>query len=266
MPQHCFTVSKFPRNAMGKILRRKLIEEAAARSRRSRPSRPDASKTSRDFASAQEPTQRMPERFAGALQLTVKLALAQPLSATISQWAQPLLGEPDWGQLLDVPQVLPIQGVQRLTVIDRLVRLLLTQAGVPLFTPLLVSRVQRIPSNGTPITSGTDPVETGSDLWRVTWHVPVEPFLPNTLYKAAMKAALILLAIIEQHKPTPEAIAALYARIEQGMVKPLKSAVPGDKLTVRVLAAAHGLGIPFFHVGLGNLPTRLGFKGKTARP
>lgn len=234
-PRQCFTISEFPRNAMGKVLRRKLVDAVIARRR----------------SADQDRARRLPDRFAGNVDISVNLPLARPMPEEIGAWAPKLIGEDTWGELAGIPAGLPASGGQRLAVWERLVRRLLTLGGVPLFTPLSLTSAQKISSDRASPARARGGDDQVGDAWRITWRVPVEPFVPHDVYADAMKGAIGLLEMIEKQEPAPEAVAAVWRQIDQNIVRSLKASVPAGKRTVKILAAAHALDIPFFHVGLG---------------
>jgi D-alanine-D-alanine ligase-like ATP-grasp enzyme len=252
MPRRCLTVPEFPRNAMGKLLRRALIEQVTAEILRS----PRASSLSIGPLNHGSPSQppALPRRFAGDQKFEVKLPLTRPMPATVADWAAPLLGKPDWGPPPQLPPALVAlqdSASQRLAVFEQLSRLLLTLARVPLFTPLTINSC-RLKWAGTATPADTsDGKEGGTPQWQITWRVPIEPFLPRAVYIGALKGALKMIAWIERTAPTPDVIATVYAQIERKLVMPLKALVPAGASTIPVLAVAHELGIPYFHLGMG---------------
>ena len=92
---------------------------------------------------------------------------------------------------------------------------------------------------------------------------PLVDHLAHACYQLALKSSLELCRGAMQAPRNPENGLMLYAGIEEKVIKPLHRMVPAGKSTIPVLRAAHSLGIPFIHLGLGVY--QLGWGSKARR-
>jgi len=88
-------------------------------------------------------------------------------------------------------------------------------------------------------------------------------FVPKSAYQIPINASLDLCRWMSQNSPTSDNRKFLHNTITENVIKPLHRLVPAGKSTISVLRVAHGLGIPFAHLGLGVY--QLGWGSKARR-
>jgi cyanophycin synthetase len=92
---------------------------------------------------------------------------------------------------------------------------------------------------------------------------PLIDNLASACCQLALQSSLDLCRWALKTPRDPENGLMLYAGIEEKVIKPLRRMVPAGKSTIPVLRAAHSLGIPFIHLGLGVY--QLGWGSKARR-
>lgn len=81
--------------------------------------------------------------------------------------------------------------------------------------------------------------------------IPKVDFLPQEAYRKPVKAALDLCRWLALNPPTARNRELACKVIDEQVLQPMAGLFPAGKSTIPVLRAAHQLGIPFMHLGLG---------------
>ena len=91
----------------------------------------------------------------------------------------------------------------------------------------------------------------------------LDNLISKSVYKNLIWSALKICEWMAQHSPTPDNKRKLFKAITQEVIEPLHKIIRAGKSTIPVLRAAHSLGIPFIHLGLGVY--QLGWGSKARR-
>jgi cyanophycin synthetase len=81
--------------------------------------------------------------------------------------------------------------------------------------------------------------------------LPTIHFAPMSLYKQVLSIAFELCQWMTTNPVTPNNRQTIFNSVSQKVIKPLGNVLPSGNSTIPTLRAAHSLGIPFKHVGLG---------------
>lgn len=128
-------------------------------------------------------------------------------------------------------------------------RLLCELVGLPTFdTPKLISLSQ----------DKINPYKC-----RIKIESSLDNLISESVYKNLIWSALKICEWMAQHSPTPDNKRKLFKAITQEVIEPLHKIIRAGKSTIPVLRAAHSLGIPFIHLGLGVY--QLGWGSKARR-
>lgn len=129
-----------------------------------------------------------------------------------------------------------------------LVRELLQVAAIPVFdTPMLISCRHKAAESAT---------------WRAVIAMPVVDHVTASTYKIAFGTAVRTTNWMMAHEPTVDNLEALFVKLTQDAIEPIKKFASGGKSTMPLLQAAHMRGIPFRSLGGGVYQLGLGARGR----
>jgi cyanophycin synthetase len=98
---------------------------------------------------------------------------------------------------------------------------------------------------------------------RIKIESSLDNLISKSVYKSLIRSALKICEWMAQHSATPDNKRKLFKAITEEVIEPLHQIIPAGKSTIPVLRAAHSLGIPFIHLGLGVY--QLGWGSKARR-